>query len=280
MILNPFSYSAPQTIQEAVSLLSESGSEVFTGDQAYVGRAKKGIFKPSALVSLRNVPGLKFVNNSGDHLEIGSAVSFGEMLADSVVCSIAVLLDALKTIKDPHLRNHSNVGGALYLNSDTHGPLLAAFLTLNGKVNITGPQGERQVLLETYLSNGIAATLAKGEIIRSVVLNTTNSASGSFHFIDYLKAGKIVCGAAVLIDKDKNTISKIHIAVSGCVKVPIRLSALEESLTGKEITKENIETALRGLSPDDLAISNDSIPNPSYLLHLLKVLIKRAVLKS
>jgi len=280
MILNPFSYSAPQTIQEAISLLSETGFEVFTGDQAYIGNAKKGISKPAALVSLRNVPGLKFVINYGDQLEIGSAVSFGAMLADSAVCSVPVLVDALKTIKDPHLRNHSNVGGALYLNGAAHGPLLAAFLTLNGKVNITGPQGERQILLETYLLNGITASLTKGEIIRSVVLTTTNTASGSFHFIDYLKAGKIVCGAAVLVDKDENTISKIRIAISGCVKVPVRLSALEESLNGKEITKDNIDTALRGLSPDDLAISNDSIPNPSYLLHLLKVLIKRAVLKS
>jgi len=277
MILNPFSYSAPETIEEAVSLLGEPGSELFTGDQAYVGSAKRGISKPEALISLRNVAGLNSVIQYGNQLEIGSAVTFAAMLQDSAVCSVPVLAEALKAVKDPHFKNHSNVGGALHHNTPAHGPVLAAFLALEGKVNVTGSLGDRQILLENYLSEG---GIGKGEIVRSISLTINTSLSGSFHFIDYLKAGKIICGVAVLISSNDNVISQISITACGCVTVPTRLKNLENSLTGIQISKENIHAALNELSGEDLAITNTFISNPSYLLHLLKVLIKRAVWKS
>jgi len=280
MILNPFSYSAPETIQEAISLLSETDFEIFTGDQAYVQSVKRGTSTPSALVSLRNVPGLKSILFYGNQLEIGTAVTFDTMLKDSAVNTVSVLTDALKAIKDPHIRNYSNVGGALYHNAPSHAPVLAAFLALDGKINVTGPLGDRKIDIETYFSNGGTGGLTKGEIIKSIVLTTNSYTSGSFQFIDYLKAGKLVCGATVLINKNQNTITGIRIVASGCVAIPLRLFTIEEVLTGKEMIRENVETALRDLLPEDLLVTNQFISNPPYLLHLLKVLIKRAVLKS
>jgi carbon-monoxide dehydrogenase medium subunit len=279
MILNPFSYSAPETIEEAVALLSETGSALFTGDQAYVGRAKSGVSKTESLISLRNVPGLKSVIRYDNQLEIGSAVTFADLLHDSVVCSVPVLAEALGAVKDPHFKNHSNVGGAIHHITPAHGPVLTAFLILNGKLNVTGPLGDRQIWLETYLSDYSEGTLSKGEIIKSISLTLQNSASGSFHFIDYLKAGKIVCGVAVLMHTDNGVISQISMAVCGCVAVPTRLKGLESALIGMQISKENIGAALDKLSEEELAISSSYVSNQSYLLHLLKVLITRALFK-
>lgn len=281
MILNSFSYFAPETLEEAISLLDKNGFDVFTGDQSYVSSVKKGIAKPASLVSLRNVPGLNSVIlYDGNKLEIGSATTFSAMLADSVVSSVSVLADALKSIKDPHLKNHSNVGGALLYNAPAHGAILAAFLTLDAKVTIVGAGGSRQISLENYLAEGPANSLLKGDIVRSITLTTNSNITGSFHFIDYLKSGKIICGTAVLLGVDDGSISEIRIAASGCVKVPVRLGELEKTLTGKGISSIILDDALNGLSVENLAISNPFIQNPTYLLHLLKVLIKRAILKS
>lgn len=280
MILNPFLYSAPDTLQEAISLLSVNGSELFTGDQAHVGNAKRGTTKPTSIVSLRKIPGLKSVIQNGSHLEIGSAVTFGSLLSNSAVDSVTVLTDALKAIKDPHLRNHSNIGGAFYLNAPAHAPVLAAFLALNALVNITGPEGNRQILMEDHFKNKATAGLSKGEILQSITLDIDSDAQGSFHYIDYLKSGKVVSGVAVVLNLQQNRISEIRIAVSGCVEIPARLTAVEEVLNGKEINKENVEDAMKMLDLEGLIISGAFISNPSYLLHLTKVLIKRAVLKS
>lgn len=276
MILNTFSYIAPETIQEAVSLLGEAGSEVFTGDQAYVGKTKAGISRPSFVVSLRNVPGLKTVMHYNDQLVIGSSVTFAAMLADSAIRTVPVLVEALKSIKDPHLRNHSNVGGALYHQTPSHGPVLSAFLALDGKLKVAGAQGERQITLENYLADG----LTQGEIIKSISLTLNNGSAGSFHFIDYLKAGKIVCGVSVVMSAQNDVISKISLAACGCVSVPQRLRNLENSLIGVKASKENLAAALSEIPEGELVMSDAIISNPSYLLHLLKVLIKRAVLKS
>jgi len=280
MILNPFLYSAPDTMQEAISLLSVNGSELFTGDQAHVGNAKRGTIKPTSIISLRKVPGLKSITQNGSKLEIGSAVTFGSLLSNSAVDSVSVLTDALKAIKDPHLRNHSNIGGAFYLNAPAHAPVLAAFLALNALVNVTGREGNRQILMDDYFKNKATAELTKGEILQSITLDIDSEAQGSFHFIDYLKSGKVVSGVAVVLNQQQNQLSDIRIAVSGCVEIPTRLTTLEEALKGKEINKENVDEALKVLDLDGLIISGMFISNPSYLLHLTKVLIRRAVLKS
>jgi CO/xanthine dehydrogenase FAD-binding subunit len=276
MIQNPFSYTAPDSIAEAFSLLSKSGSEVFTGDQAFIGNTKTGHARPSTVVSLRNIPGLNSIIQHGDQLIIGSSVSFSAMLADAAIGSVPVLVEALRAIKDPHLKNHSNVGGALYHRSTSHGPLLAALLSLDASVSLSDPWGDKNITLENYLTAGSG----QGEIIKSVTLTINRTAAGSFRYIDYLKVGKIVCGAAVVLATKGETISKISVAACGCVSIPVRLRNLENSLTGVKVSRENIEAALHELPTDELTLSNVNISNPSYLFHLLKVLIKRAVLKS
>jgi xanthine dehydrogenase small subunit len=280
MILNPFSYSAPDSLQEAIALLAVNGSEVFTGDQAHVSHAKKGIFKASGFVSLRKIDFLKIIVQRGSDLEFGSAVTFSALLAHEGLASFPALRDALRASGDPHLRNHSTVGGALYLNTPDHGPVLAALTVLNADVAIQGPRFSRLTSVQDYFASGGSSGLAAGEILTGVQLTAKESAVGSFHYIDYLKSGKVACGIALSFSKQDNTISDISIAVSGCVPTPARLTAVETSLAGKEINEENVNTALRLLTPEVLPVSTTFISNPSYLLHLTKVLVKRGILKS
>jgi CO/xanthine dehydrogenase FAD-binding subunit len=280
MILNPFSYTAPETLQEAISLLTVKGSEVFTGDQAHIGNAKRGVSNSSALVSLRKIPELKFISKDAETLKLGSAVTFGALLANNAVNSFPVLVDALKASGDPHVRNHSTIGGALYLNTLGHGPVLAALTVLNAEVVILTSASSRQIPIDVFFAEGGSAGLTGGEIVTGIVVPVSGSALGSFHFVDYLKSGRVACGIALSFKKENNVLSDIRIAVSGCVPVVTRLSGVEASLSGKEISVENIDNALKTLTSDALLFSSSFISNPSYLLHLTKVLIKRAVLKS
>jgi CO/xanthine dehydrogenase FAD-binding subunit len=280
MILNPFSYSAPESLQEAVALLAVNGSEVFTGDHAHVSNAKKGTSRASGFVSLRKIPALKSIVQSGLTLEVGSAVTFSTLLAHDGLASFPVLSDALSASGDPHVRNHSTVGGALYLNTPGHGPVLAALTVLNAEVVIQGAGGSRTTTVQDYFAAGGSSGLTGGEILTKIKLTAREGAIGSFHYIDYLKSGKVACGIALSFIKQDNAISDISIAVSGCVPTPARLTAVETSLAGNEINEENVNTALRLLTPEVLPVSSTFISNPSYLLHLTKVLVKRAILKS
>jgi carbon-monoxide dehydrogenase medium subunit len=280
MILNPFSYSAPDSLQEAVALLAVNGSEVFTGDHAHVSHAKKGTSKASGFVSLRKIPALKSIVQNGLTLEIGSAVTFAALLAHDGLAAFPALNDALNASGDPHVRNHSTIGGALYLNTPGHGPVLAALTVLNADVIIQGAGGSRTASVQDYFAAGGSSALTGGEIITKIQLTAQAGAVGSFQYIDYLKSGKVACGIALSFTKQDNVIAHVSIAVSGCVPTPARLTAVEASLLGKDISEENVNTALRLLTPEALAVSSTFIANPSYLLHLTKVLVKRAILKS
>ncbi|CAG4998470.1 6-hydroxypseudooxynicotine dehydrogenase complex subunit alpha [Dyadobacter sp. CECT 9275] len=277
MIRNNFTYSAPSTLADAISLLSDSDSEVMTGDQAFVANVNKGICKPAAVISLSKIADLKLISVKGADIELGSGVSFATLLADKSVTSSAVLSEALRAVSDPHLRNHSTIGGALYQQAAVHAPVLAALLALDATVTLVGNEGEASLSLADFLSRD---DTAKGKVVKSITFKSDESASGTFRYTDYLKSGKIVSGAAVVYQTENNRISDIRIAVSGCMSVPVRLLELEKYLTGKEISAATVSDALLSLTPEVLPVSNPNISNAGYLLHLTKVLIKRAILKS
>ena len=280
MILNPFSYQAPETLEEAISLLSNTENALLSGDQSQIDDAKKGKISGDSLVSLRKIDALKSIVHRENLVEIGSAVTFGAILADPAISSVSVLKEALQAIGDPHLRNHSNIGGAVYHNAPSHASVLAALLAVDAQLNFSGAHGDSQIGIQNYLENYGATSFKKGEILKTIVFEKDKSSSGSFHYIDYLKSGKIVCGVALVVNKEHDVITKIRIAVSGCVRIPMRLTQVEQSLIGKEINRESVAEALKSLSGEALEISNPFIANPSYLFHLLKVLLKRAISKS
>ena len=276
MIRHSFTYTAPSSLREALSLLKHSGTEVFTGDQAYVTGAKLGHSTPSSVISLRNLSELKSVVQRDDQLIIGSSITFAELLESNAIQNVPVLLDAIRVIRDPHLKNHSNVGGALLYQSAIHGSILAAFLVLEGTLSIVALDGERELTLSDYLTEGLRI----GEVIKCITLNINPNASGSFHAIDYLKSGKVVCGIAALVNTKAEVISQIRLAVCGCVEIPQRLVSLENSLIGLKASSESLSSPLDQLQEHSLGLYNVHISSTSYLLNLLKVLIKRAVLKS
>src|SRR5213082_2880871 len=78
----PFAYAAPDTLEEAVGLLTEHAEaepRVLAGGQSLIPLMNFRLAKPGYLIDLRNVTGLSGIRRDGDVLVIGAMTRLAEL---------------------------------------------------------------------------------------------------------------------------------------------------------------------------------------------------------
>ena len=81
MIPPQFEYFAPETLDEAISLLEEHGADakVLAGGQSLIPLMKLHLAAPACLVDINGVPGLDGITEDNGYLSIGSLVRESEL---------------------------------------------------------------------------------------------------------------------------------------------------------------------------------------------------------
>src|SRR5690349_24189008 len=116
MIPAPFDYHAPQTLDEALALLTEhrDDAKVLSGGQSLLPLLKLRLGSAEHLVDIGRIPGLEYVREEGGFLRIGGRTREALLERSEVVrARYPILLDTAKVIADPLVRNRATVGGNL-----------------------------------------------------------------------------------------------------------------------------------------------------------------------
>ncbi|MCY3966845.1 MAG: FAD binding domain-containing protein [Acidobacteria bacterium] len=112
--MRPFSYAAPTTIEQAVSLLEVEGSEVLAGGTDLLSLLKDDVERVERLVSLRGVEGLSGIDVSGGQLRIGAMTTLQELRDhDGATEAVPALVTAIDGVASAQLRAMGTVGGDL-----------------------------------------------------------------------------------------------------------------------------------------------------------------------
>lgn len=277
MITIPFSYAAPSSLDEAVTVLTEeSGAKILAGGQSLVTEIKLHQTEPSMLVDLRKIQALRtIVRLDNGHLRIGAMATFTEIAAHKAVQeSYSALIEAVNSTLDAQARNCSTLGGNL-AQSDVGADLPAIVLTLDATLNIIGAHGSRTISADEFCTG--KATLTRDEIITSLDFPPVIPGAVNLYVKFRNRAnGYAICGVAanVVLTPD-GTVRACRLAVTGVTKHALRLFEVEGILLDKQLTVEAIATAVwseqvqHGIS--DLAASTE------YRAYLTKVLTERAI---
>ena len=114
MSLRPFRYLEPESLEEAVSLLSEDGARALAGGSDLLSEMKEGVVSPAALVSLAGVEDLHGVEVTAEGVRIGAMSSLAALAADRELQQrYPVLTEAAGGIATPQIRNVGTLGGNL-----------------------------------------------------------------------------------------------------------------------------------------------------------------------
>ncbi len=158
MIPAEFEYTAPDSLEGAITALVEGGEDakLLAGGHSLIPLMKLRLAAPSLLVDLRKVPGLHGIERQNGSWRIGALTSYRTLEFSP---ELGVVSQVAATVADPQVRNRGTIGGSL-AHGDSASDLPAAMLVTEADVTLQGQSGRRTVsaadLFLDYLTTSLA----------------------------------------------------------------------------------------------------------------------------
>ncbi len=264
MLLRQVEYARPETIDEAVRLLSSrEDARALAGGQSLVNVMKTRVAAPELVVDLNRIADLRTIETGPNgELLIGAMATYDDLIrSDAVREARPILPEVAITIADVQVRNRGTVGGNLCVNDPTnHLPPLMA--TIGATMTIRSLESERTVTSDEFFQGVYLTAVTPGEVLTRVTVPALRPGEGDgWASVTLGKDGTGIVNVAATV-RD----GRARIAV-GCVSaVPIVIEAdADEVAVPKAVADANLDP------PEDVHASAD------YRRHLAKVLAWRAV---
>lgn len=174
MVLPAFSLLKPVSLTEALSALAENpGALPVAGGTDLLVLMKHGLFNPSHLVDLKEVPGLGRIAITDQGVSLGACVRLSELRDHPEIRrSYRALSDAAGLVASPPLQNRGTLGGNICLDTRCHYYNQSAFwrqslgfcLKREGNICRAAPGSKR--CFATFSSDTVPALIALGARVK------------------------------------------------------------------------------------------------------------------
>lgn len=271
---NVQAYQRPTSMEEAWRLLKEGGESA----KLLGGGVDVALFAPPRVSTLIDVS--MFVNRTielrDDELVVGAGVTLTELLESPLTgdYSGGIVIDTLRQVASPLLRNAATVGGAL---AGTHpwSDVITLFLCLGACV--TQYAGElRSVSLEELLEQ-------RGIIDRSIITEVALPVPVGRTFASFEKfirtgfdVGMLNCACRLTITD--SGCEGVRIVFGGTPDIGHRLEVVEKALTGKELDRAAIESAAE-LAAEVIPARDDMRDSADYRRTLAAAGVRRCLMR-
>lgn len=189
---------------------------------------------------------------------IGGACTVTDLMASEEIKKlIPNLYRYLKLVSSTPIRNMGTIAGNI-VNASPIGDLTIFFLALDANLTIRKGDEYRKKALREFYSGYKTYDLNENEIIVSVEFNTFDSKT-LFNFEKvskrtYLDIASV--NSAIQLKLDGNTIEYIHLSAGGVGPTPMYLKETSEYLIGKELSIENVQSAIEVMNNEITPISD------------------------
>src|SRR6187397_1818907 len=256
-----FRIITPKTLAEAIAARADNPQAMpLGGGTDLVVNIRRGIVAPPVLIDMNRVQELHPIKADEHGLELGASVRLSEIATHPAINRhYPVLAQAAAHIAGPTHRNMGTVGGNLCLDTrcifynqsewwrdaNNHclkttgtichvapksrgvcfatfsGDLAPALLTLGAEVELAGPNGRRTVPLDR-LYIGYAR---QDEPVTAVRARNTPGLRSAYDKIRIRRSIEYpVCGVAVALRRDGDTLADLRVAFTGTNPRPVRLA--------------------------------------------------------
>lgn len=237
----PVEIVQPKDLGEAISLVREGGMPLAGGTDVFV-RIRKGSWSPTFLVYIGELPELRGIEVREDGAVVGAAVTHAELLRSEVPRRLPIFKLVLEKLGAPAIREMGTIGGNV-ANASPAGDTLIPLYLLEAWVNLVGPEGERSLPIEEFVTGPGKTALKPGELIRSFWIPFPEGDPRSyFHKVGRRRALYIAVlslGALLWLDGDR--IEDARLALGAVAPTVVRPRGVERELVGKRLVREDLE---------------------------------------
>jgi aerobic carbon-monoxide dehydrogenase medium subunit len=230
------------------------------------------------LIDIARIPGLSGINAKDGAVEIGAATVHQDVASSALLQhACPMLTEAAADIGDPQVRNRGTLGGSL-AHADPAADYPAVMLALDADILIKGPRGARTVKAPDFFQGMFTVDLAGDEIVTAVRFTPVKTAA--YAKLHQRASRFAIVGVAAALAIENKVIKGARIGLTGASSHAIRLTEVEQALTGKQISADNLEAAAR-LAGNGLSdINSDLHASEQYRRSMIPVFTKRALLQA
>ncbi len=276
-----FNYLEPATIEEAIALLSkhDGKARVIAGGTDLLVQVRSKAIKPEHVIDIGYIPGLDYINyDEKQGLSIGALATIRALeKSDKIRRRYPAISQSARELGSSAIRNVATIGGNL-CNAAPSADIAPALIGFSAQAKITGPGGERRVLLEDFFTGPGETVLKRGELLVEIQVPVPSSGTKGV----YLKHGRsavdlATVGVAVIMALESGGVCRdIKIVLGAVAPTPMRAKKAEGVLRGKKVEAALIEKAAQAASAEAQPIT-DVRASAEYRKEMIKVFTRRAL---
>ncbi len=261
----------PTTLSSLFNLIETlSNYKFIAGGTDLIVKIKQKEIKCSNLILLKNMKELKKIESFNDHIFIGAANTFSELLKNENIANFTSLIQSFKSIGSPQIRNIATIGGNI-VNASPAADSVPALMLYNSQVVIFGKNSKKEIFLKDFFKSSYLVKLRKDEIVTGIKVFKHN-----FKKAEFIKIGK----------RNSLSISRLNIAygisfsnqwricLGSVTPFPVRMPITEKLFTSSTVTKESIMASIK----QDILKYTDYRPSFDYILPVIRDILYKKYL--
>jgi carbon-monoxide dehydrogenase medium subunit len=282
LIPAPFAYHRPQSLQEAIGLLTQHGQDarVVAGGHSLIPMMKLRLAKPAQLIDLQDLGELRGLRNEAGTLMIGAMITQHELIGSELLAArCPIIRETALSIADPQVRYCGTLGGNL-ANGDPGNDMPAVMLALGATYRARGLQGERDIPARDFYRGIYSTALVDGEILTSIHIPMPADLHGWAYEKQKRKVGDYATAAAAVVLTTANGVcTSAAIALTNVADTPLLAQQASEALVGTGVNEVAIAEAARRAQ----RITNPSadVRGPvDFRVHVAGLMVRRAIARA
>ena len=273
MIPQEFDYTAPATLQEALSLADGGERKLLAGGMTLIPMMKLRLATPAEVVDLGRVPGLASISQGDGLVRVGAMATHHAVETSPVTRAHCPLLaETASHIGDMQVRNMGTIGGSI-AHADPAADYPAALLALDARIHLVSARSDRTVTAADFFLDAFTTALEPGEIVLEVQIPAQDVTEGyKYEKASHPASGFAVVGVASRVQRSADRITLARIGVTGLAPSAFRARNAEQILESGGSIADAAAAVGEGIEPN-----SDLYAAADYRLHLARVYAARAL---
>ena len=275
----PFDYCCPDTVEEALSILAERGSDakVMAGGQSLTPMLNFRVVRPEIIVDISRLIDLDYVRDRADGgLTVGALTRHRVMETSPQVARVfPVIPETMKYVAHLAIRNRGTIGGSLS-HADPAAELPMLSRLLDATIVARSVRGERSIESEDFFMAPLTSSLEDDELVVSIEMPGVDHNGWAFEEFSRRPGDFALAAVGVMLDVQDREIVHARVAMMGVGDTPLRRHEAEEALIGHALDERTLGDAIDAAC-DSLDPHQDLQASPEFRRHLARAVMERVV---
>ena len=271
------------SLEDACSALaSHPDALVLAGGTDLMVAVNRGDLPVDHVVAIGRVPELRGWRREGDHLRLGAALTYTDLLQPDLAVLQPALAQAARSVGSPQIRNTGTLGGNVATGSPA-GDTIPVLAALDAVLELRSASGTREMRLDEFVTGVKRTALEGGELIEAIRVPVLDGPQ------EFCKVGTrnamviSVVSLALVVDRSGRT---VRVGLGSVAPAPLRAAEAEAYIGGHldwdggrppsaEVVDRFTELVVGATSPID-----DHRGSARYRRHAVGVLAGRALARA